>query len=91
MHKIIVTAILVVSLLAMFASCTSGGNVDSSNGEVSSMDQSSGMTGTSSGSATGNGTGSGSDMESGTNSGSGIVGGAESALSNVINDANSIT
>ena len=44
MSKIISTIVLMITLLAMFASCSSGGNVDEPNGDISAMDSSNNMT-----------------------------------------------
>ncbi|MBQ2296069.1 MAG: hypothetical protein II257_02870 [Clostridia bacterium] len=82
MSKIISTIVLMITLLAMFASCSSGGNVDEPNGDISAMDSSNNMTSSavssniSSNPASSNG---------------GIISGTESVISKVESGINSMT
>lgn len=82
MSKIISTIVLMITLLAMFASCSSGGNVDEPNGDISAMDSSNNMTSSavssniSSNPASSNG---------------GIISGTESIISKVESGINSMT
>ena len=82
MSKIITTIFLMITLLATFASCTSGGNVDEPNGDISAMDSSKNMTSSMVSSANPN---------NAISSNGGIISGTESVISKVESGINSIT
>ena len=82
MSKIISTIVLMITLLAMFASCSSGGNVDEPNGDVSAMDSSSRMTSSNISS---------NNSSNHASSDGGIISGTESVISKVESGINSMT
>ena len=82
MSKILSTIFLMVTLLAMFVSCTSGGNVDESNGDISTMESSGNMASS---------TVSSNNSGSTTSSDGGIISGTESVISKVESGINSMT
>ena len=82
MSKIISTIVLMITLLAMFASCSSGGNVDEPNGDISAMDSSNNMTSSAVSS---------NISSTPASSNGGIISGTESVISKVESGINSMT
>ncbi|MBQ2815381.1 MAG: hypothetical protein IJE65_01765 [Clostridia bacterium] len=82
MSKIITTIFLMITLLAMFASCSSGGNVDEPNGDISAMDSSNNITSSSVSS---------NNSNNAISSNGGIISGTESVISKVESGINSMT
>lgn len=82
MSKIISTIILMITLLAMFASCSSGGNVDEPNGDISAMDSSANITSSAVSS---------NNSSNHASSNGGIISGTESVISRVESGINSMT
>ena len=82
MSKILSTIILMITLLAMFASCSSGGNVDEPNGDISAMDSSANITSSAVSS---------NNSSNHASSNGGIISGTESVISRVESGINSMT
>lgn len=82
MSKIVSTIILMITLLAMFASCSSGGNVDEPNGDISAMDSSANITSSAVSS---------NNSSNHASSNGGIISGTESVISRVESEINSMT
>ncbi|MBQ5885963.1 MAG: hypothetical protein IIW79_06085 [Clostridia bacterium] len=82
MSKIVSTIILMITLLAMFASCSSGGNVDEPNGDISAMDSSANITSSAVSS---------NNSSNHASSNGGIISGTESVISRVESGINSMT
>lgn len=91
MRKIIISAFLVISLLSCFASCTKGGNVASSNGQVSSAGNATSATTSNGAVSNGNGTTSVAGNNASSTTSGNIISDVGSGVSNVVSGVKSLT
>lgn len=85
MRKLIVATVLIMALIASFASCTGGGNVASSNGQVSATDKGNTSTGMTTSMASSN------PSNNGTSSSHNIISSTGSLISDIVSGVKSAT